>query len=696
MTGMTWGAWICLLSPLAAAILILLGGTRISRRAAAWISTTSVFVAFGGAVWAFVGVHAQHVSQNLLCVDFGAECQTPGHLTTAWTWLSSGRLHIPLQLLVDPLSTMMMLIVSGVGGLIVMYSIGYMEGDPEERRYFAYIAFFVFSMLMLVEGGNLLMLLVGWGLVGLSSYLLIGFWHERPSAVAAAKKAFVMNAFGDATMALALFIVIAHTHSLSFDKLGASYSSSTANWIALGLLGGAVAKSAQIPLQTWLPDAMEGPTPVSALIHAATMVTAGVYLVARCMPLFGQSPTALLVVACIGAFTALLAALIAITQTDLKRVMAYSTVSQLGYMFLALGSGVPSRHLATFAVSAAMFHLFTHAFFKALLFLASGSVMHAMGDVIDMRRFSGLRTVLPTTHWTFACGAAALAGVPVVGSGFWSKDEILADCFDAHHGLDYGGVYLVVFVVGVVTAGITGFYTARAYFLTFWGEVRIPPEAYSHGHSAAALVNADGHGHAPQADTAPSHAAHGGGPHESPPVMTVPLMILAVGAVSVGAILGVGPWHLFEHFLDAHYLSGFPRPILPEHEGQAPFSWTVMLLSSVFALGGIGIAYAMYVAQPGLADRLSRSMAVAYDWSRNKFYLDELYEAFFVGPVTALAHVLRVFDQYILDGLVDLVGHLPSFVGYLLRPAQNGLVQFYALLTAIGVAGFVTVALLRW
>jgi NADH-quinone oxidoreductase subunit L len=307
--------------------------------------------------------------------------------------------------------------------------------------------------------------------------------------------------------------------------------------------------------------------------------------------------------------------------------------------------------------------------------------MHAMGDVIDMRRFSGLRKVLPTTHWTFACGAAALAGVPVFGSGFWSKDEILADIFDAHYGLDFGGIYLVAFSIGILTAGITGFYTARAYFLTFWGEVKVPQEAYSHAHAGDAH---DAHSHSPA------------GPHESPHVMTVPLMILAVGALTVGAILGIGPWHLFEHFLDTHYIdTAFPPEILAEGR-TAPFSWTVMLLSSLFALGGIGIACFLYVAEPAVPDRLSRSMAIAYDWSRNKFYLDELYEALIVGPVTAGAHVLRVFDQYILDGLVDLIGHLPAFIGYLLRPAQNGLVQFYALLTAIGVAGFVTVALLRW
>jgi NADH-quinone oxidoreductase subunit L len=610
-------------------------------------------------------------------------------LHTYFTWFQAGNVDVGVTLRADGLTAVMLVMVTFIGTLIITYAIGYMHGDPGYPRFFAEVSLFIFFMTGLVLADNFIVLYACWEGVGLCSYLLIGFWFQRPSAAAAARKAFLVTRLGDIGLFLGILTLWAYgPHSLRFDEI--FRTDTLERYQAQGVLlpacllifAGCAGKSAQFPLHVWLPDAMEGPTPVSALIHAATMVTAGVYLVARCMPLFGLAPVALLVVACIGAFTALLAALIAITQTDLKRVMAYSTVSQLGYMFLALGCGVPSKHLATFAVSAAMFHLFTHAFFKALLFLASGSVMHAMGDVIDMRRFSGLRKVLPTTHWTFACGAAALAGVPLVGSGFWSKDEILADSYEAQHGL-YGGVYLLVFAIGVMTAGLTGFYTARAYFLTFWGEEKIPPEAYGHGHDAPH----DAH------RAADSHA----GPHESPRVMTVPLMILAVGAVSVGAILGVGPWHLFEHFLHNHYLeAAFPRDLLPEEGQAAPFSWTVMLLSSAFALGGIGIAYMMYVSQPGLADRLSRSMAIAYDWSRNKFYLDELYEALIVGPVTAFAHVLRIFDLYILDGLVDLIGQLPAFLGFLLRPAQNGLVQYYALLTALGVAGFVTVALLRW
>ncbi|MHB8468244.1 MAG: NADH-quinone oxidoreductase subunit L, partial [Gaiellaceae bacterium] len=363
---MTAGAWLCLCAPLAGALAITLAGTRIPRAAAGWISTASVFTAFGGGVWSFFALR-------------GAAGHA-GRLSTAWTWLQSGNFKVGLQVLVDPLSTMMMLIVAGVGGLIVLYSIGYMDGDEEERRYFAYMSFFVFSMLLLVEGGNLLLLLAGWGLVGLSSYLLIGFWHERPAAVAAAKKAFVMNAFGDATMALAFFVLILHSHSLSFATSFATaghLSQTTVDLVALGLLGGAAAKSAQMPLHTWLPDAMEGPTPVSALIHAATMVTAGVYLIARTHPIFEQARTIELVAAGMGALTLLVAGLIALVQTDIKRVIAYSTMSQIGYMFLGAGVG---------AYANGMFHLMTHAFFKALLFMAAGVVIHALAGEQDIRK----------------------------------------------------------------------------------------------------------------------------------------------------------------------------------------------------------------------------------------------------------------------------------------------------------------------
>src|SRR5262249_17372159 len=396
--------------------LILLGGSWLPRKFAAWTATTSVFVAFGGAIWAFLGVRSQS-TPNSVGLPYAPSAYHQGEITTAWTWLAAGHFSVPLQLLVDPLSRMMMLIVSGVGGLIVLYSIGYMDGDDEERRYFAYIAFFVFSMLMLVEGGNLLILLVGWGLVGLSSYLLIGFWHERPSAVAAAKKAFIMNAFGDATMALALFVLIAHGSNLDFPsafQTAHGLSQTTVDRVALGLVGGAAAKSAQIPLHTWLPDAMEGPTPVSALIHAATMVTAGVYLIARTNPIFEDARAIELLAAGLGALTLVVAGLIALVQTDIKRIIAYSTMSQIGYMFLGAGLG---------AYANGEFHLMTHAFFKALLFMGAGLVIHALSGEQDIRKMSGIGKLMPFTRWTFLIGALALVGIPPF-AGFFSKDPI--------------------------------------------------------------------------------------------------------------------------------------------------------------------------------------------------------------------------------------------------------------------------------
>src|SRR5437868_1450007 len=362
---------------------------------------------------------------------------------------------------------MMMLIVSGVGGLIVLYSIGYMDGDDEERRYFAYMALFVFSMLLLVQGGNLLLLLAGWGLVGLSSYLLIGFWHHRPSAVAAAKKAFVMNAFGDATMALALFLLIQHTRSLNFETVfarapGLASNHWLVNLVALGLLGGAVAKSAQLPLQTWLPDAMKGPTPVSALIHAATMVTAGVYLIVRTHVLFELAPKVQDLAAGLGAATLLLAGLIALVQTDIKRVIAYSTMSQIGYMFVGAGLG---------AYANGMFHLMTHAFFKALLFMAAGLVIHALAGEQDMRKMGGLRTVMPRTYWAFLIGSLALVGI-FPFAGFFSKDSILAAAMD--HGT-YG---YVLWAGGLAGTFLTGLYTFRLFFVVFGGE----PSAFVREH----------------------------------------------------------------------------------------------------------------------------------------------------------------------------------------------------------------------
>jgi len=636
---MTAGSWLCLLSPLAATIVILLGGTRLTRRAAAWISTASVFVAFGGAVWAFFGVHAQHVIQNYSCIDFGLRCQAPGELTTAWTWLASGNFHVGLQLLVDPLSTVMMLIVSGVGGLIVLYSIGYMDGDPEERRYFAYIAFFVFSMLMLVEGGNLLMLLVGWGLVGLSSYLLIGFWHERTSAVRAAKKAFVMNAFGDATMALALFILIAHYHSLSFGVLGGSgLSTSTANWVALGLLGGAVAKSAQIPLQTWLPDAMEGPTPVSALIHAATMVTAGVYLIARTHAIFEQARTIELIAAGIGALTLLVAGLIALVQTDIKRVIAYSTMSQIGYMFLGAGVG---------AYSSGMFHLMTHAFFKALLFMTAGLAIHALSGEQDIRKMRGLGKVMPFTKWCFLAGALALVGIPPF-SGFFSKDSIVAAT--AALGTWYGWVF---WLCGIAGALLTGLYTFRLWFLVFPGE--------------------------PSAFVAEHHHKHGRW-GEGPWTMLVPVGVLAVLA-TVGGWLQWSPlWHPFTKWLQ------YAAPTLAAAEPSNTLEYVTSAATVLAGVAGIALAWAIYAEKRVAIPQLPAVQRLL----ENKFYFDAAYDRLFYAPASALSVALRreIEEPVILQGGPDL-GQTTLDAGGVVRRIQTGLLRTYVFFLAAGAAALV-------
>jgi NADH-quinone oxidoreductase subunit L len=590
----------------------------------------------------------------------GESAETPAPDEFYYTWFKAGQVDVGFRLRVDSLTVFMLLTVTFIGSLIAIYSVGYMHGDEGYPRFFAEVALFIFSMTGLVLASNFLLLYAFWEGVGLCSYLLIGFWFTKPSAADAARKAFLVTRLGDIGLFLGILLLwAAFGNHLDYDGVfgavrhdaGAGTLNSTILTIAcLLLFCGAVGKSAQFPLYVWLPDAMEGPTPVSALIHAATMVTAGVYLVARCTPLFARAPDAQLVVACIGGFTALLAALIAITQMDLKRVLAYSTISQLAYMFMGVGSGV---------VASGMFHLFTHAFFKALLFLAAGSVMHAMGGVIDMRRFGGLRRVLPITHWTFLCGAAALAGVPFVTSGFWSKDEILGGLLRASQlrpGVA-GGLFVVLFILGLVTAGLTAFYTFRAYFLTFWGEEKVPHEA---GHHA----------------------------HESPPVMWVPLVILAAGALLVG-FFNADPFTEGVH----RFLERTPdlAPAFTEELTRpwAPGTQAVLWLGSLaFAAAGIGGAWWVYVRQPGLAPRLARSAPALYELSSNKFYVDELYDLFIVRPLKWFADLCGGFDLQIVDNLVDLVAQVPRWLGILFGFAQNGLVQFYALAMLLGLTVF--------
>ncbi|HXH97659.1 MAG TPA: NADH-quinone oxidoreductase subunit L [Gaiellaceae bacterium] len=629
-SSMAAGSWLCLGAPLAGTILILLAGTRIPRRAAAWIATLSVAVAFGGALWAFFALRSQSGH--------------PGTISTAWTWVAGGHFGVGLEVLVDPLSSLMMLIVSGVGALIVLYSVGYMDGDDEERRYFAYIAFFVFSMLLLVEGGNLLLLLVGWGLVGLSSYLLIGFWHERPSAVQAAKKAFVMNAFGDATMALGFFVLIAHSSSLSFATSFATaghLSQSTVDLVALGLLGGAVAKSAQIPLQTWLPDAMEGPTPVSALIHAATMVTAGVYLIARTHPIFEQARTVELIAAGTGALTLLVAGLVALVQTDIKRVIAYSTMSQIGYMFLGAGVG---------AYAGGMFHLLTHAFFKALLFMGAGLAIHALAGEQDIRKMRGIGALMPFTKWCFLAGSLALVGVPPF-SGFFSKDSIVAATVNLGW---YGWIF---WACGVAGALLTGLYAFRLWFLVFPGE----PSAFVREH----------------------HHRHEG--KEGPWTMLLPVGALALLATAGGWLQWSPKWHPLTTWLHT------AAPTLAAAEPTSRQEYYTSIATVAAGLVGIAIAWVVY----GTGRIPVPSWPAVRRALEHKLYFDEAYDALFYRPSAALAGVLRrEFEEPVVLQTGPDLGQTALDAGGLVRRVQTGLLRTYVFFLATGAAVLAVVFLL--
>ncbi|HEY5159720.1 MAG TPA: NADH-quinone oxidoreductase subunit L [Gaiellaceae bacterium] len=612
-------AWICLLAPLAAVLVIALGGNRLSRCAAGYLATGSTVIAFAAAVTALLSTLGHSASQR----------QT---VTTAFGLIETHALSIKLALLADPISLVMMLVVSGVGSLIIAYSIGYMKGEGEERRYFAYIAFFVFSMLLLVEAANFFILLVGWGLVGLSSYLLIGFWHERPSAVAAAKKAFIINAVGDAAMALSLFLLIQHAHTLDFAGVfGQAVSLGENSWlinlVAAGLLLGAIAKSAQIPLHTWLPDAMEGPTPVSALIHAATMVTAGVYLIVRTYPLFEQAPHVQQTAAGLGAVTLLATGLVALVQTDIKRVIAYSTMSQIGYMFLAAGIG---------AYGAAMFHLVTHAFFKALLFLAAGVVIHALGGEQDMRKMGGLRKRMPRTFIAMLIGTGALAGLPLL-SGFFSKDAILAAAVS-------GGIFdKLLFAAGIAGVLLTALYSFRLLFLVFSGE-------------ESELVRK-------------SLAKHKG--PEGPRWMTVPVGLLALLAVAGGWMQIAGLWHPFSTFLEV------TAPTFA-YEPSALREWLLSAVSVGITLGGIWIAWAIYSARTQQVPRAPKALV-------EKLYFDRAYDRVFYRPAVWLAQRLGSwFERPVIERSGEEIGLGALGGGRISAAIQNGLARTYVLLVAAG------------
>jgi NADH-quinone oxidoreductase subunit L len=560
-------------------------------------------------------------------------------------WIEAGSFRVPMSLLIDPLSSVMMLVVTGIGSLIHIYSIGYMSHDPDRVRFFSYLNLFTFFMLLLVMGGSLPLLFIGWEGVGLCSYLLIGFWYTKDSASAAGLKAFVVNRIGDAGLILGMIFIFHAFGSLDLvdiaDNAGALSPEALWQWgpvtiACLLLFVGAVGKSAQIPLHVWLPDAMEGPTPVSALIHAATMVTAGVYLVARLGPLYHQSETAMLVVAVTGASTALMAGTIAIVQTDIKRVLAYSTVSQLGFMFLAAGMG---------AFGVAVFHLYTHAFFKALLFLGSGSVIHAMSGEQDMRRMGGLRGKIPWTFGTFLVGTLAIAGIPLF-SGFYSKDEILLAALDQP----------VLFGIALFTALLTAAYMARLLFLTFFGEFR-------GGHDAEHHV------------------------HESPWTMLGPLVLLAVGSVAAGYALFPGGAHGTRIQLPAVI-----QPVFRLGEAHAPHVAWVPVAATLSAVLGILIAWYLYLAMPALRAAIARPLRPALRLFEAKYYFDAVYDGFVKHVVVAGSRTLlwERIDAGMIDGAVNRTATLVRALAETLRPVQTGFVRHYALLVLAGAVALVS------
>jgi len=615
------------LLPFAAFLVIGLFGHWIKERAH-WIAVPAVGISFLLSISTFMDIA-------------GGE---PIRLTL-YSWITSGAFDVNIGFYIDRLTAAMLLLVTIVSGLVHVYTIGYMHGEPGYARFFAYIALFTFSMLMLVMADNFLQLYVFWEAVGLCSYLLIGHWYDRKTACDAATKAFVVNRVGDFGFGLGIMLIFVTFGSLQYDQvfghavlvegrtinvlkpLGGEWLVGTMTVICLLLFAGAVGKSAQVPLHVWLPDAMEGPTPISALIHAATMVTAGVFMVARLAPLYNLAPAAMDVVAATGGLTAIFAATIALTQYDIKRVVAYSTVSQLGYMMMACGLG---------AYTAGIYHLLTHGAFKALLFLCCGSIIIALHHEQDMRRMGGLKDKLPVTYWTMVIGSLALAGFPLT-AGFFSKDEILLGAWSA------GVLGKALAIVGLITAFLTAFYSFRLVFVAFWGESRV-----------------DHH-----------HAGH---IHEPSKTMTVPLMVLAILSVAAG-YLGI---------------PGFIAPVLPSpggveaHHG-GPAALGIMIAATFMGLGGIAAAYHVYVRNPGLPERLAQQWRQAYALSFNKWYVDELYDKTVVQPtVDAAAFLWRQMDVALIDKAVNGVAAAVALWSRSLRLVQSGEVQHYALAMALG------------
>ena len=616
--------WLIPALPLIGFVVLLLAGKLLGEPRAGWIATTAAGASFLVTLVVFVGLlgrdsHSGERSYELILFD----------------WLPSGSLQVEAGFLVDPLSVTMALFVTGVGALIHLYSVGYMHGDPKYSKFFLYLNLFLFSMLMLVFGNNLVVTFLGWEGVGACSYLLISFWHHRESAATAGKKAFVTNRVGDWGFMVATFAIWSALGTVTYTEIASSPAMTAATGTAVSLLlfVAAAGKSAQLPLYVWLPDAMEGPTPVSAMVHAATMVTSGVYLLVRMNNVLTDD--ALIVIAVVGAATALFAALCAVAQHDIKKVLAYSTISQLGYMFLAIGSG---------AYVAAIFHVITHAFFKALLFLGSGSVIHGMGDEQDMRKMGALRLAMPITGATFIVGWLAIAGVPPF-AGFWSKDEILLAAWEQEN------IGPLLWVIGLITALLTAYYMSRQVILVFFGDQRWDEDAH---------------------------------PHESSWTMTTPLCVLAGAAIVGGAINLplVKDWLVLEHFLEPIFND-------PHHFSSGTITKVALAVISVCAaLAGISLAVLSWLTRRISTDRLEP------DFLENAMYVDSTYARVVDGIGTSSFQGAADIDERFVDGTVNTVGKLTIRLGQLIRPAQSGYIRNYAVGVALG--ALVIVAFLTW
>jgi len=655
-------AWLVLIFPLAGSIVIGLGYRRWSGRMAGWIGTGAIALAFASSIGAFVVLLGEPEDGRQLT-------------SSAWDYATSVGLDIQLGILVDPLSVVMCLIVSGVSMLIHLYSTAYMVSDQGYARFFAYLNFFVFSMLLLVLAGNFVLLVVGWAFVGFASYALISFWYRRATATTAGMKAFVINVVGDIGLVLAAFLIFrelgvfdyltifeeAHGH---FDPDGGTIVA-----ICLLILVGAFAKSAQLPLHTWLPDAMEGPTPVSALIHAATMVTAGVYLIARMHPLFELAPTAADIAAFGGLATLLVAATIALVVTDLKRIIAYSTMSQIGYMVVAVSIG---------AYTAGIFHLMTHAFFKALLFMAAGSIIAAMAGNQNIDRMSGFRKAMPFTCLTLIIGALALAGFPLM-SGFFSKDEIMV------FAAERGGMYWIFAIGGYAAAFLTAFYAFRIGFRVTLGAPSREAQKLEYGH----LTHAEPENPA-TGEREDSEVGFPGSEHhiaERAPAMRVAMGTLAVLSVVAGVIQLPGITAGLEHFLAGSFEDSELFHIVPS-EGSA---YLGLLVGAILSIAGIALAYLAYVARPGLTGRLRARLGGIHDFLQHKWYFDEIIDFLVYRPVIRMGRFANnVVERVLVDGIVTATAGAIREVGLLVRGAQSGFVRAYALLV---LGGFAALAL---